>query len=105
MSGTGGSGSNIQKVAVVGTGGVLDAKESGDWDYVAGTGGGTEIITGRVVGSVFFANTVDGTVTIDGGDTITVRTNVGISINPKGNLTSPVIVMSSSIDYVIEFVV
>lgn len=101
----GGSGSNVQKVALVGTGGAIDAKESGDWDYIAGTGGGTESITGRMVGSFFFANKFSGTVTIDGGNTITIRKNVGISINPKGNLLSPTIVMSSSIDYMIEFVV
>jgi hypothetical protein len=105
MSASGGSGSNVQKVTTIGAVGAIDAKESGDWDYVAGTGGGTEVVAGRMVGSYFYANSATGTMTIDGGKTITIRANVGIAINPKGNLINPVIVMSSSIDYMIEFVV
>lgn len=104
MSAQGGSGTGIQKVTIVGTGGAIDTKESGDWDYVSGTGGGTEVVVGRMVGSFFFANAADGTITIDGGSTITVRAGCGIAINPKGNLLNPTIVMSGSVDYMIEYV-
>lgn len=100
-----GSGSNVQKVTTLGTVGEIDAKESGDWDYVAGTGGGTEVISGRVVGAFFYAHNSAGTVQIDGGDIIQIRRNVGITLNTKGNLQSPTIVMSPSIDYMIEFVI
>jgi hypothetical protein len=100
----GGSGTNIQKVNIMGTGGTIDAQESGEWDYYAGSGGGTKVVNGRMTGSFFYAHNTDGTVTIDGGDPIPIRRGVGITVNPKGNLRNPTIVMSASIDYMIEFV-
>lgn len=102
---SGGSGSAVQKVHTLGTVGEIDAKESGTWDYVSGTGGGTEVISGRVVGAFFYAHNAAGTVQIDGGSLVQIRRNIGITLNPKGNLLNPTIVMSGSIDYMIEYVV
>lgn len=98
------NGYGVQKVTVLGSSGTLDRQTTGSWAYSAGTGGGTVNITGRVVGSFFHAEGGAGTVTIDGGDTITIRTGGTIALNPQGNLVNPTIVMSGTIDYMIEYV-
>ena len=99
----------ISKVTVMNTvataPSTLEAAESGTWDYVSGTGGGTVAITGRVVGTSFHANGADGTVTIDGGDTVTIRSGAVLNLNPRGLLEDPSFVMSATIDYLIEFVI
>jgi hypothetical protein len=95
----------IQKVVTVGAVGSIDAKESGVWNYTSGTAGGTVAITGRVVGMFAYAKTEDGTVTINGGASIPVRTGNGFILNPKGVLEDPTFVFSSDLDYMIEYVI
>lgn len=72
--------------------------------YNAGTGGGTVTLTGgkKLLGVTAYAKGADGTMTINGGDTITIRSGLTLSFSPLGNYVNPTIVFSASIDYIVE---
>jgi len=77
----------------------------GTWAYVAG-GSGTATVPagGRVLTiSAITDAGIDGSVEIDGGDTIPLN-SAGINLNPKGNLVAPTVVFSSTNSYFIEYV-
>ena len=69
--------------------------------YSAGTAGGTVTLTGekRVNEIVAYADGSNGTVAINGGDSITVRAGTSFTLSPKGCLVNPTIVFSASLDY------
>lgn len=75
-------------------------------NYKAGTGGGTVEFNDGKLNVVFsincYAHDADGTLQIDGGDIITIRSGIAYHATFNGMLRNPVIVMSESIDYVIE---
>jgi len=72
--------------------------------YNAGTGGGTVALTGgkKLLGVTAYAKGADGTMTINGGDTITIRSGLTLSFSPLGNYVNPTIVFSAAIDYIVE---
>lgn len=79
--------------------------QSGTWNYVAATltGAGTVTGVGRCIGIRVFASAADGTFNINGGNTLTVRSNTGIDIDPQGNVTAPVVNWASgTLDVVVE---
>lgn len=85
--------------------------ESGAWGYAAGTSG-TETLTGgkRVLQITAIALEAAATLTINGGDTITIpygstdSVSSSITIEPKGNLTDPTLIFTGTDSYFIEFV-
>lgn len=85
---------------------------SGTWGYSAGTSG-TVNLTGskRVVQITATALEAAGTITINGGDTITLpyggtdKVSTGITIAPLANLTDPTVVFTGTDAYFIEYVV
>lgn len=82
------------------------AKGFGAWSYESATLiSGNLSATGRCVGIRIFANGVDGSFNINGGDTINVRNGAGVDVNTGGNLVNPVVNwVSGSIDVLIETV-
>lgn len=77
----------------------------GTQGYTAGTGGATVALTGKKLISVtVYANGSTGTMTIAGGDTITIRSGASFSFKPATPYVAPTLVMSASLDYMIEWV-
>jgi hypothetical protein len=73
--------------------------------YTSGTGGVTTTLTGkRMVSITVYAQTSAGTMTINGGNTITVRAGASFTFKPAIPYSEPVLVLSSSLDYMIEWV-
>ena len=72
--------------------------------YNAGTSGGTVTLTGgkKLLGVTAYAKGADGTMTINGGDTITIRSGLTLSFSPLGNYVNPTIVFSAAIDYIVD---
>lgn len=90
---------------------VRDQKASGTWGYNAGVSG-TLTLTGskRVLQITAVAQEAAATITINGGDTITLpygstdKASSAIEIVPRGNLTDPVIIFTSTKAYFVEYV-
>lgn len=79
-------------------------KNYGVWSYYSGINGTVAVTTGqRVVGIAAYA-ALGGTLTINGGATITIPIGVSINIEPKGNLVAPTIIFSGTSTYFIEVV-
>lgn len=86
--------------------------EAGTWGYASGATG-TITLTGskRVLQITAVALEAAGSITINGGDTIAIpygatdKVSSSISIEPKGNLTDPVIVFTGTDSYFVEYVV
>ncbi len=86
--------------------------EAGTWGYNSGTSG-TVILTGskRVLSISAVAQEASASITINGGDTITLpygstdKASSAVTIEPKANLTDPTIVFTSTKSYLIEYVV
>lgn len=72
--------------------------------YRSGTTTTTLVLTGskRVFGITASAIGANGTVTINGGDTITIRAGSTFSYEPNGNLVDPTIVFSANLDWFVE---
>lgn len=79
-------------------------KVVGTWAYYAGTSGTVNVTSGQRVLGISAHSTLGGTMTINGGQTITVPANVSLVITPVGNLTAPTIVFTSTDTYFIEVV-
>lgn len=77
-------------------------KNYGTWSYYAGITGSVGV-TGRVVGISAYS-ALGGSLTINGGATVTLPIGVAISIEPKGNLVSPTIVFTGTSTYFVETV-
>ncbi len=73
----------------------------GTWGYVAGTTG-TENVVGRVMQISVSAGALAGSVTINGGDAITIPAGSGLTIEPCANLVDPEIVFTTTDAYFIE---
>lgn len=76
---------------------------AGAWDYRSGISGAPSF-TGRVLQITATAGLTAGSFTIDGGNTVTVPAGKSISIEPRGNLSSPTIVFTGTQAYFVEFV-
>ena len=80
------------------------SNQSGTWAYYAGTSGTVNVSAGQRVIGIAAHSTVGGSMTINGGASITIPANSGISIAPIGNITAPTIVFTSTDSYFIEVV-
>lgn len=79
------------------------ANETGAWAYRAGASGTVAVPAGRrVLQITATAGAADATMTINGGDTITIPAYRALTIEPKGNLVAPSIVFTSTTAYFIE---
>lgn len=94
-----------------GTQTVTDAQAAGTWGYNAGTAG-TLVLTGskRVLHITAIALEAAATLTINGGDTITIpygatdSVSSELTIEPRGNLTDPTLVFTGTTAYFVEYV-
>lgn len=83
----------------------LARKFLGTFDYSSGTGGATVSLTGgkRLMQISCKAVGSDGTVTVAGGDSITVRAGDTFTADYYGALVNPAIVFSASMDYYVSY--
>lgn len=77
--------------------------ETGTWSYYAGAAGSVSV-AGRVLQITATAGLVAGSLTINGGATISVPAGKSITIEPRANLSSPAVVFTSTQAYFIEVV-
>jgi hypothetical protein len=75
--------------------------------YRSGTTALSLVLSGgrRVFGITASAIGTDGTITINGGDTVTIRAGSTFSYEPNGNLVNPTIVFSANLDWFVEGVI
>lgn len=79
--------------------------EHGVWGYTSGVQGTATIPVGaRVLQLSAVAGASGATMTINGGDTVTIPALASITIEPKGNLTAPSLVFTSTTGYFVEYV-
>lgn len=79
--------------------------QSGTWGYDSGTAGSISISSGlRVLQITAVAGASGATMTINGGSTVTIPALTSITIEPKGNLTAPSLVFTSTTGYFVEYV-
>jgi hypothetical protein len=79
-------------------------KNFGTWSYYAGSSGTVVVSAGqRVIGIGVHATTA-GSFTINGGASIPIPANVGISIEPLGNIIAPTIIFTGTDSYMVEVV-
>jgi hypothetical protein len=74
----------------------------GTWGYYAGAAGTVVVAAGRRVIGIAAHATVAGSMTVDGGASIPIPANTGITFAPQGNLIAPTIVFTSTDSYVVE---
>jgi hypothetical protein len=112
--GEGVSGTDTRHLAKDATLAALAAKvpdSAGTWGYASGVSG-TVTLTGskRVLQITAVALETAGSLTINGGDTVplpygaTDKVSSSICIEPRGNVTDPVIVFTGTDSYFIEYV-
>lgn len=91
-------------VTVSGTATVTDVHDERSPSYSSGTGGGTVTLGAgvRLEAVSVYANAGDGTFTVAGGATITVRAGQSMTWNPRGKYLAAAVVMSASLDYLVE---
>lgn len=87
----------------------LDAKtpdESGTWGYNAGTAGTLTVAANkRILAITATAGALLGaSMTINGGQTITIPAGTALTITPRANLTAPTLVFTSTASYFVEFI-
>ena len=107
------NGSSYQPVTLVDSSGTYyDPRiAGGTWGYSAGVSG-TVTLTGgkRVLQITAIAQQAAATITINGGQDIvlpygsTDKVSSSITIEPKGNLTNPVLVLTGTSGYFVEWV-
>jgi hypothetical protein len=77
---------------------------AGTWAYYAGVSGTVNVAAGQRVIGIAAHSTLGGSMTINGGASIPIPANVGISFSPQGNLVAPTIVFTSTDSYAVEVV-
>lgn len=82
-----------------------DAQQTGAWAYNSGVSGTVNVSANRRVLQITATSIMGGTMTINGGQTITIPPNASLSIEPKGNLVAPTIVFTNTSAYFIESVI
>ena len=79
--------------------------ESGVWSYLSGSMGTVVIPAGnRILQITTVGAAIAGSIVINGGQSIIIPANGGMTINPRGNLIAPTIVFTNTIAYFIEMV-
>lgn len=76
---------------------------AGTWTYEAGVSG-TVNVSGRVLEITAVAGGSGATVTIDGGDTVTIPANGSWATSPLANLADPEIVFTGTVSYFVQVV-
>ena len=76
----------------------------GTLDYCAGVNGTETLTTGKRVLGITAHATTAGSMTINGGDSIAIPANSGVSFTPQGNLVDPTVIFTGTDSYIIEFV-
>lgn len=78
----------------------------GAWSYKAATlTSGSLSATGKCQGILVFGAGGDASFKVSGGETLTVRSGIAMSIAPNGNLVNPTVTwVSGTLDVVIEVV-
>lgn len=77
---------------------------SGTWGYYAGTSGTVNVAAGQRVLSIAAHGSVAASLAINGGQSIPIPALSQITIEPRGNLTAPTIVFSSTDSFLVEVV-
>ncbi len=82
---------------------VVDSRSLGTWGYKAGASG-SPTLTGKRVLAIYASapSDADGSLVINGGDSIPVPAGKGINIEPRGVLTAPTIVFTGTDGYFVE---
>jgi hypothetical protein len=80
----------------------VDGAVGGTWGYKAGTSGTPTLTSKRVVSISCLAGGSGATITINGGDTITVPADTPFGIPINGRLTAPTIVFTGTTSYFVE---
>lgn len=80
--------------------------ESGTWGYNAGTSGTLTVAANkRILAITATAGALTAaSMTINGGQTITIPAGTSITITPRANLTAPTLVFTSTASYFVEFI-
>lgn len=80
-------------------------RQEGAWNYAAGIQGTPTLPEGaRIIQIALAAGLTPASMTINGGDSITVPANQALTIEPKGNLVAPTLIFTSTASYFVEFV-
>lgn len=83
----------------------LAAAVAGTWDYASGVSGSVTIGAGRRVLTITaIAGLAGGTLTVAGGDTITIPPMASLTLSPAGALVAPELVFAGTTAYVVEHV-
>jgi hypothetical protein len=79
---------------------------SGTWGYLAGTSGTVSVAANKRILQITAAAQplLAASMTINGGQTITIPAGASVTITPKANLVAPTIVFTSTATYFVEFV-
>lgn len=76
---------------------------TGTWGYAAGTSGTVALDGRKRVLTVTASSVAGGTVTVDGGDPITIPANGEMTIEPQVQLTDPTIVFTGTDAYYVDW--
>lgn len=76
----------------------------GTWSYYSGTFGTVTVASGQRVLGIGCHSTAGGSIVINAGASVPVPANVGIGIEPNGNLVAPVIVFTGTDSFFVEVV-
>lgn len=79
-------------------------KNYGTWAYYSGINGTVIVTAGQRVVGISAYSALGGTITINGGATITLPIGVAVSISPNGNLVAPTIIFTGTSTYFVEVV-
>lgn len=79
-------------------------RQPGTWGYDAGTSGTEVISSGRRVISITAHCTTAGSMTIDGGDTITIPATSSLTIRIDGVLVAPTLIFTGTDAYIVQWV-
>lgn len=84
---------------------VVQTRETGVWDYAAGTNGSMSVaLGGRVLSIAALAGTSAASVSINNGDAIPIPAYASWAMEPKGNLVAPMITFTGTTSYTVEWV-
>jgi hypothetical protein len=84
---------------------VVEARETGVWGYESGVSGTPTLPVDCRILQISAIGGAAASITIDGGDTITIPIGSAITIEPRGNLVEPVIVFTNTVSFFVEYLV
>lgn len=80
--------------------------ESGTWGYNAGTSGTLTVAANKRILQITAASSAlaAASMTINGGQTVTIPAGSSVTISPRANLIAPTLVFTSTASYFVEFI-